>query len=45
MFDLFYETDLRILHPLVFAAIFVTAELGILLGRMFRRTQSTTVRY
>ena len=41
MFDLFYETDLRILYPLVFAAIFVMAELGILLGRMFRRTQST----
>ena len=41
MFDLFYETDLRILYPLVFAAIFVMAELGILLGRMARGTQST----
>ena len=41
MFDLFYETDLRILYPLVFAAIFVIAELGILLGRILRGTQST----
>ena len=42
MFDLFYETDLRILYPLVFALIFVMAELGILLGRKFQtRTQSS----
>ena len=42
MFDLFYETDLRILYPLVFVVIFLMAELGIVLGRKLQtRTQST----
>ena len=42
MFDLFYETDLWILYPLVFMVIFLMAELGILLGRkVTTRTQST----
>jgi hypothetical protein len=41
MFDLFYQANLAILYPIVFAAIFMMAELGILLGRMFRETQST----
>src|ERR1700759_422969 len=41
MFDLFYQANLAILYPIVLATIFMTAELGILLGRMCRETQST----